>query len=47
VKMAAMLTKEGALAGAVAQACEVAPGDVPRISSTPPLRSAYSNTPGA
>lgn len=28
VKMAAMLTKEGALASAVAQACEVAPGDV-------------------
>jgi len=28
MKMAAMLTKEGALAGAVAQACEVAPGDV-------------------
>jgi hypothetical protein len=28
VKMAAMLTKEGALAGTVAQACEVATGDV-------------------
>jgi hypothetical protein len=28
MKMAAMLTKEGALAGAIAQACEAAPGDV-------------------
>jgi hypothetical protein len=28
LKMAAMLTKEGALPGAVAEACEAAPGDV-------------------